>query len=252
MGNDMKHNATLLTQPTNGTVLTMSARAFYYATKEGRDVSRHTTVGSLICHNFNRALADARNLQDQERPEYFAMIHADVWAEPGWLDALIQEMQTTRLDVLSCVVPFRSGVGLTSTALLMNGRHRRLTLQELFGPGFENGHLPPTFQASDVEGVVGLNDPGQSTLLVNTGMWIARLDALDGIWFHMRDYAVAVEGRYWPMCWSEDWTFSEDCAKHGLRVAATSKIQVWHGDPAYTHEPFGIAHDTWHDREEVS
>ena len=45
------------------------------------------------------------------------MLHDDVVPEAFWLDKLIAELELHSADVMSAVVPVKSGNGLTSTAV---------------------------------------------------------------------------------------------------------------------------------------
>ena len=196
---------------------------------------------SLLAHNFNRLWCQALNERRPLNLTHFAMHHADQGAEPGWLDTLLAELEEHQADVVSVVVPLKDDRGLTSTAIQdpETLQIRRLTLQEVF-------RLPETFGVHDVEGGKG------ATLLVNTGLWVCRLqprtDArpwVEGFpGFQVLDAVVrGPDGLFRANVFSEDWNASAWWARHGVKVLATRKVKVRHvGRTAY---PNDRAWGTW-------
>jgi hypothetical protein len=181
-----------------------------------------TNCASLLAHNFNRLWCAALNQRRELGLTHFAMHHADVAANAGWLDLLVEEMARVGADVLSCVIPLKDNRGLTSTALQdpKTLAIRRLTMKEI------KQELPVTFNASHFSGV------SEPILLVNTGLWICDFTRswveefpgftiLDGI-------ARQADGTFKTSVFSEDWHFSEWCARKGLQVFATSIVPVTH------------------------
>lgn len=201
--------------------------------------------GSLLGYVFNRLWAMALNARRIFRVTHFAMVHADVEPVSGWLDVLVNEQRRLGADVISTVIPFKTGSGLTSTGLgdpnaLRNdagisGDSRRLTMREVFD-------LPETFSAADT------NQPG-SVLLLNTGCWVADLtkpwvDARDErgrarFKFTIYDDVLFdTTGTAHAETRGEDWNASYLLHDLGCRVFATRKVQVeHHGGFAYSNWP---------------
>jgi hypothetical protein len=192
---------------------------------------------SLLAHNFNRLWCQALNERRANGFTHFAMHHADQGADAGWLDALLGELERTGADIISVVVPLKDGRGLTSTALYnpQTAAVQRLTMREVM-------NLPETFEADDISYALGRQ------LLVNTGLWVCRLDAT---WvdefpgFEVRDAVVKCQdGQFRASVFSEDWNASAWWAKKGVKVVATRKVGVRHIGRA----AFGNA-DAWGDWE---
>lgn len=213
--------------PAHGGLTAGTARAvFGGASPEGRLRVRVACQGhSLLGHNFNELWVWALNAAEAgERVDLFAMLHADVAPEPGWLDVLVGELDQG-YDLVSAVVPIKDHRGLTSTAA-GHATDRfdvdfRLTMQEVL-------RLPETFTANDV-------CPGRP-LLVNTGCWVCRFDPA---WaarchFEIESRIARQDGRWRAVVNPEDWNFSRQVHALGLRVAATRKVSlIHHGDMAY-------------------
>ena len=197
-----------------------SAQAFFHAclSKAGHEVRAVSQASSLATSCFNSLWAMARNEYESGNIDTFAMIHSDVAPPIGWLDTLLEEQERVGADVLSAVIPIKDGRGLTSTAVDDTGddwRFRRLTMKQAHA-------LPVTFTSDDVG----------APLLLNTGLWVARLAP----WMHETFFQVREhirrdksQGGLWvPSCVSEDWDFSMQCHKHGLKLAATRIVEVEH------------------------
>ena len=186
-------------------------------------VSLTTNGASLLAHNFNCLWSAALNERRDRGLTHFAMHHADVGAEPGWIDILLDEMTRVDADVISTVIPIKDARGLTSTGLQDPGtlHIRRLTMAEIFD-------LPVTFSANDCE-------PGavDSTLylMVNTGLWLCDFTKpwVEEAYFEIRDRIVrTATGRFQANVLPEDWNFSGWCARRGLKVWATRAVKVSH------------------------
>lgn len=243
----------ILVQPHNGMVHTSAAASFWQASQGEHECLRVLPESSALTFNFNIAWAACLNQTAQPdeagRPEYFAMLHADVETVPGWLDRMIAELNAGGYDVLSHVLPFRDKSGYTSTGLLHTGgarRYRRLMTAELAGR-----RLPETFDVRPLCRLFDVADPKDATLLVNTGLWVARCGPwMRDIRFRVEDSIVRVDGpddeadEYEPRHWAEDWCFSEDCRALGVRVAATTCLPVRHGDATLGHGR--LTDDEWH------
>lgn len=175
---------------------------------------------SILPHTFNSLYCDCVNSGGYT---HFAMHHADVEAPPGWLDTLLEELEASGADVLSAVVPIKDYRGLTSTGLLNPNRRevRRLTMVEA-------ATLPETFRASDLG---HLGSPAWP-LAVNTGLWVARLDAMRDARFPGFSIDSGIEygdgGEAISWFFPEDWKFAEWAFDEGLDVAATRKVAVVH------------------------
>jgi hypothetical protein len=172
-------------------------------------------ISSLLEATFNSCWAAARNAWEDGEADGFAMIHADCATTPGWVDVLHREMRATGADVIAAVIPIKDAKGLSSTAVDDTGNEwhpRRLTMKEVHA-------LPETFTEEDVPG-----------LLLNTGLWLCRL----GAWcletqFNIESQLVRnAKGRWQAEVKPEDWDFSRQCRRLGLKLAATRKVRVLH------------------------
>lgn len=191
---------------------------------------------SLLAHGFNLLWVEALNGRKRGEYTHFAMQHSDVEPEAGWLDVLLAELDRTGLDVLGVPVPLKDTRGLTSTAV---GRAdgdpwrpmRRLTLTEVHA-------LPETFTSDDVGG----------PLLLNTGLWVCRLGGWsERVWFEINDRIAAdPDGEFVALVEPEDWNFSRQLHRLGVRVGATRKVRLTHRGPVpFTNaRPWGQELDT--------
>jgi hypothetical protein len=205
-------------------------------------VKIQTNGASLLAHNFNRLWCAALNQRRTLGLTHFAMHHADIGAEVGWLDTLLAEQARVGADLLSVVVPIKDGRGVTSTGWQdpITLDITRLTLQEIHD-------LPVTFRAED------LGRAAQPWLMVNTGLWICDFTQpwVEEACFEVRDRIVrGGDGLYRANVLSEDWNFAGWCAGRGLKVFATRAVSVGHfGRCCYRNDaPWG----QWdHDRGDV-
>ena len=194
-----------------------AATAFYHPTVEGTQlkVTLVDAGGSLLANSFNQLWAAARNGFEAGEIDGFAMIHADIEAEAGWLDVLHREMLASGADIISTVVPIKDDRGLSSTAVDDTGDPwlvRRLTIREAL-------KLPLTFGDAAVGG----------PLLLNTGLWLCKLGpwCLD-VHFRIHD-AIRREGNRWiARVQPEDWDFSRQLRAKGLSLKATRAVKVNH------------------------
>lgn len=218
-----------LGMPCYGPLTAGAARGFFRASLQ-HQVERRIQQGSLLALNHNALWCWALN----DPPDYFAMQHADIEPEDGWLDVMIAELEARELDVLGAVAPIKDTRGLTSIAVGTPDLdpwevQRRLTLHEVFA-------LPETFTSRDVGG----------PLLINTGLWVCRFDVwAQRIYFTVRDRIVQREGVWLPEVEPEDWSASRMFHRLGLRVAATRKVRLTHAGQLHfaNHEPWGQAQD---------
>lgn len=178
-------------------------------------VSTGLQEASLLSMSFNQLWCTALNNRDQI--SHFAMIHADIGAPPGWLDILIEELETFQLSVVSAVIPIKNQLGLTSTAVDSEeewGPHRRLTMSEV-------DTLPQTFNAAHVGG----------PLLLNTGLWVCdfRQDWVERFpGFEVRSRVKYQNGTWEEQTLSEDWQFSRFLNSEGVPISATKAVALEH------------------------
>jgi hypothetical protein len=184
---------------------------------------------SLLAHGFNSLLCAALNRRAELRLTHWYLHHADIGAEPGHLDIMVEEMRRTGADVLSAVVPIKDSRGLTSTGWRdpeCKGPVRRFTMREIHA-------LPETFDAA----AAGRPD---DYLMVNTGLLLLDFTRpwVEEICFTIRDAIVkGPDGQYYANTWPEDWAFSHWAQGRGLRVFATRKVKVRHvGRMAYVND----------------
>lgn len=173
---------------------------------------------SLLATCFNSLWCEALN-ERSEGVTHFAMMHDDVAPEPMWLDLLLSEQARVRADVLSVVIPLKDDRGLTSTGVMDWDTHKmkKLSLAEAHD-------LPVTFDAATA------GYPGHC-LLMNTGLWICDLTRpwAEKVVFRLHDTITRdPDGRFRSECVSEDWLFSVDCHRLGLRTYATRAVKVKH------------------------
>ncbi len=180
-------------------------------------------------------------LNDRPRVTHFVQLHDDLEiVEPNWLQALYDEFEKSKCDLLSCIIPMKDDRGLTSTAVLhkSTGNMQRLTCREVFRDG-----VPETFDAEQA----GFHD---CVMLPNTGLFICDFTKP---WVEEFAFSDAMrnlkEGAHWkPQGLSEDWLMGVWMAKRGLKVKVTKKIRLYHhGDFAFPAAPWG----KWHTDEEI-
>jgi len=194
-------------------------------------ISLNTNGASLLAFNFNLLWCNALNQRESKSLTHFAMHHADIQAQEGWLDVLIDEMQRVEADVLSVVIPIKDGKGLTSTGLQdqRTGRIRRLTMTEV-------NKLPKTFNAHDCHDEFS-NTSVLDHLLINTGLWICDFTKpwVEQVHFTINDAIVQMpDGKFTANVMSEDWNFSTWCHLYHkdyprrLRLFATTAVSAHH------------------------
>lgn len=192
---------------------------------------------SLLARTFNELWCTALNykLVKGERIDYFAMLHADVTPAAGWIDTLIDRLESHKLDVLAAVVPIKSDDGLTSTAYAKPGASPfkpagRLTTAEVH-------RLPETFTADHL--------PNGHRLLNNTGCWVCKFDPawVTKVHFEINDRIEWDETKkcWQPRCEPEDWHLSRQLNDLGVKTGATRAVSIWHhGSGTWGNEaPFG-------------
>jgi hypothetical protein len=192
--------------------------------------------GSFACKNFNDAWCDCINTQDELGWSHFAMIHHDVTAYGFFLDNMLDIMRKHKADVLSVTLTIKDFDNLTSTAMRdhKTGLCRRFTQKEL-----KALYPKETFSAG----------PGQD-LLISSGLWIADIAGKDWprkTWFEQRSRIFTnAHGKLVSQVMSEDWHWSYQLARLGLKVCATTAINADHwGIVAFNNHDatFGKEHD---------
>lgn len=170
-------------------------------------------AGSIVTHNFNQLWVAALNLRKTQGVTHFLLWHADIRPlGQDWLDNMFAEMEANQADVLSAIVPIKDDRGLTSTAFdLGDWKAARLTQKQVWGK-----NIPDTWTADN--------------LLVNTGLMLVdfRKPWVEKICFTINDKIVYENGVWQAYCESEDWNFSRQCHKLGVRLFATRKIITEH------------------------
>lgn len=234
MGDDVR---IFLGMPAGGAVNLKAVQGLFTSTKK-YDVAPMAFSVSALAYCFNQIWAHALALCGRGKVTHFAMLHSDVSPEVGWLDILMEELQEKRLQLLSCVIPIKSDDGLTSTAVgPINDiwTQRRLTMTEI-------AELPETFTDKDLARWKIKHDCEGQVLLLNTGCWVCDLRAKP---FHQVDQygylrfcftqkdriTVTQKGELVPHFAPEDWIFSRDCHKAGIKLAATRKVKIVHHGP---------------------
>jgi SAM-dependent methyltransferase len=178
---------------------------------------------------FNRVWCDALNMARRGEASHFAMLHADIEPQEGWMDVLLDECDRLDAECVSAVVPLKEATGLTSTAIgdPADPWHpwRRFTLREIAG-------FPDTFDAA----AAGYPD---RPLLVNTGclvcdlrkpaFWQRRPDGQMPVCFNFPTLcAWGPDGKAVVLRESEDWYFSRQLAAAGGKAYATRKVHLHH------------------------
>jgi len=217
--------------PHYGHLVTGSIESIVQASLKHR-IHLQTAGGSLLAFVFNSLWCHALN--KKPRPDFFAMHHSDIQAEAGWLDKLIDIMESHQADIVSVVVPIKDARGLTSTGY-MDAKEdiTRLTLKEIH-------QLPETF--SQVPMLHGDYKP--ATIMVNTGLILVdfRKPWVEEFHFNIADGIKKNEyGRFFPCVLPEDWGMSAWAAKRNLKVFATRKVKAKHwGSACFSnHKPDG-------------
>jgi hypothetical protein len=207
-----------------GVPVVQAACAHLFPTTNDNFTIPRTASGSLLTFCFNRMLADFWTVRKKFQVDYVAMIHDDIGAPMCWADFYIEIMKQTGADFVSGISPIKDKRGLTSTALETDNSWspRRLTMHEIF-------EKPETF-----------TDP---KILANTGLWLAKADA---IWmgkfcFEQKDQIMELrqpngESQYIARTISEDWDWSRKVKMFGGSIFVTRKVPFFHENPEFTNE----------------
>ena len=206
-----------LGMPTYGGAEPAAMQAFYQMASREHETNAVAITGSLLGNVFNRHWCNAIN----GGYDYFAMLHGDVVPEPYWLDRLHDILCERGVDLVSTVVPIKTAQGITSTGIDDPDNPwqplLRLTMTQVM-------RLPETFTSVDC------GHPDKA-LLVNTGCWLANLkgDWQDKVLFTIRD-AIGrnAQGQLVALVEPEDWCFSRQLHRLGVRYCATRAVKVKH------------------------
>jgi hypothetical protein len=154
----------------------------------------------------------------------FIMVHSDVCPEPGrWVQVVLEERRRVNADVLSCVIALKDDRGLASTGMMKWGRDdtphqiKKFSVAEClrFGRSFD---------------AAAAGFPGEC-LLLNTGLWCCDLTQPWARKLCFRSYDTILfdaDGEATAASTGEDWLFSMDCYRLGLRTFATNALVVKH------------------------
>lgn len=211
----------VMAMPRYGPVVFEATTGFYQPITPDSEhsVEQLAPCGSLLNKTFNLAWCYALNGHEAGRVDGFAMQHADIQTPAGWLDLLSDEMERCGADVISVVVPIKDKRGRTSTAIAGPDEwHRKvLTLREVHS-------LPETFTDADVQERFG------GRLLLNTGVWLCKLGPwANQVHFQCKDRIRRNDKGQWQAeVVPEDWDFSAQCHRLGVKLAATRKVNVIH------------------------
>lgn len=176
-------------------------------------------AGSLLPVVFNHAWMDAI----EDGFDLFAMVHADVAPEPGWLSKLVRILDEEDADLVSCVIAIKDDSSETSTGRYFGADGASLSYADI-------ERLPPIFGIGDIQELY----PDTKCMLVNTGCWVARVDRpwckrFSGFRIDCRIDWNRPKGERLNVI-SEDYGMSLELARMdpAPRVLATSLIRVQH------------------------
>lgn len=229
------------------------ALGYYAPVRHGTEIAwvrqQALSNSSVLPNSFNQLLVNALNACHKGIITHFAMLHADIKPEIGWLEKLWAEMSAASADLIAAVVPIKNDSGRTSTAVGL--AHDRWAIPRCVYLR-ERHDLPTTFSIEDLE--PDWEETGKR-LLVNTGCmlmdlrrpWFKALKATGrpfAFQFHTRigyDDEIAKTGvgdPWWCEQRSEDWEMSHDIADEGGRVVATWAVKLKHsGEYDWSNEP---------------
>lgn len=213
----MSMDSVFLAVPTYDNSVQMRAVTALMAATEQRNMHVAFFGSSLLAHGFNRLWV----MGVESGASRWAMLHADVGARVGWLDTMLDDLESTGADLLSAVVPIKNKPGTYSTALGHCGQppHYQLCKEHL-------DKLPPIFDGAQLREVTGES----GDLCVNTGLWVCRLDApwVRHVAFNIKTWIDWDGPKPLCKCIPEDWGFSQQLHALGLRVLATKKVPLVH------------------------
>lgn len=186
----------------------------------------------MTCKNMNDLWCECRNRRVYH---YFAMQHADVAPDNGWLGVLIEEMETHNLDFIHAPCAFGNGRGITSTGIGYSddiwAPVRRITTSERLS-------MPGTW---DLGRVKAEYDGAADRILPNTGCAVWKIgEWFDEFRFTMIDRIVKHGGKLCAQSVSEDYVWGHWAHERGLRVGFTNRVATSH----YKRVPYSTK-DAW-------
>lgn len=170
-------------------------------------------TASLVTWSFNQAWATALNLREEVGLTHFLLLHSDIRpVGTHWLPQLFDLLTTNNADLVSVISPIKDERGLSSTAIDTDPwRPLRLTMHQI------HTQLPETWYADEALFNTGL------MLVDMSGSWVEK------ICFTMQDRIIrGDDGKWIAMVEPEDWNFSRQCRRLGVRALITRKIAVEH------------------------
>jgi hypothetical protein len=203
---------------------------------------------SALCWCFNWLYTRALN---DKTYDYFLLLHADIIPinPPHWVGKMISEADRVGADILSIVSPLKSSEGLTSTALVsdQHPQGRRVTMFECVK------QLPETFTDRELIEAFGWQNETHVQIRVNTGCMLLDLrrkrELFEQMHFRTHDNIIKRDGKFVATFIPEDWDFSDQAYKLGLKVAASRVVQLLHHG-ATDYRNGGAWGTTEHDTEE--
>lgn len=179
--------------------------------------------------DMNQLWVHALNRAAKGKITHFAMLHSDISPSPGWIDLLLDELDSRQADLISAVAALKNNDGNTSCGIGDCDNpwqpFRRFTMRELM-------QMPETF------GITETPHPDRY-LLHNSGCWVA--DLRNPLWrtcdeqgclkatfsFPIRA-RLGANGEFVHERESEDWYFSRKIAELGVKTLATRRVSTVH------------------------
>jgi hypothetical protein len=182
------------------------------------DIEVHGASGenNMTCKNFNAHLAICMNAGGYD---YWCLMHGDVAPADGFIDAMLDSLESTDLDVTHCPCRYKNDTGLVMTALGRPGKvwgpNRQLTLKEL-------AKLPKTFDAQDLCNLWDMPDrillPNTGCMMWKLGDWVEKFPGFKMIDEFGRDQRT---GQWIARSVSEDYWFGFWAHENGVKVGGT-------------------------------
>jgi 2-polyprenyl-3-methyl-5-hydroxy-6-metoxy-1,4-benzoquinol methylase len=206
-----------LAVPNAGSIMPCAFTASHGATRNHK-VSVCPLQFGDIEHNFNMLICECVRRGPEMGVTHFAMLHTDIGAVDGWLDILLDEMDSVGSDIMTTVNAIKDGRGVTTTGIRYPGAWGtwRLTMREVMD-------LPETFSFDDL-------DSPNGHLAINTGLWVAKIGLFRDRQFPGFTCKHKITWNDGPTAHfdSEDWLFSDWMAEQGIKAYATRKVNAYH------------------------
>jgi hypothetical protein len=175
---------------------------------------------SMLPLSFNMLWCEALNSRSTGIT-HFVMVHSDVVPQGDrWLQNALDVHRRSGGDITSSVIAIKDTRGQSSTGVMNieTREMRKLTLAECHGIGKK------TFNAADA------GFPGHC-LLMNTGLLVCDFTKpwVEKMCFRFHDHVVKQSDGMWrAACVGEDWLFSIDAWRLGLKTFVTLEIPIHH------------------------